>query len=450
MPVTLQPIKALDAKPPRRLVETKDYVRWGDDDQRPQRLLALLAGSSTGKVCAATKAKFIEGNGLKDADFYKAVINPRGQTVDALLKLLADREASLSGHALLVNLNLFGNPKSAYWLPTENVRLGTPQDDGSVSYCMQLHPKVPGSKGKTLKPTQHMTFDPLEPAEQRAERMVAWPGGPDAYPGEIYCSWLDSAGYYPQQVYEGATEVDMDTEARLKRSRRTDVKNGYSDKTVIVEYGDVAPTQEVQDANGLKYGRFVGEDGDRVLLLYAESKDSAPTITPIAAPDASNRYKTDGEALKADIRAVFQIPTRLYGEATASGLGNNQETQDATLYVQNLVVNTNQRSIERTLVAVFSTFQRPDQPDVPLCPSGDYSIENLSLAPVVQTDDESDEQVATQKVLKALNSLSPLVANGVLNAMSQTQILSLVNLQVDGPPAAKPPMTDGNAAGNES
>jgi hypothetical protein len=373
-----QPITAIDAKPPRRVVDTKDYVRWGVDDQRPQQLLGLLAASSTGKVCTTTKAKFIEGNGLKDADFYKAVINPRGQTMDALLRLLADREAKLSGHALLVNINLLGNPYSVYYLATKNVRLGIPLDDGSIDYVMQLHPKVPGSKGKTQKPTLHLVFDPNEPAEQRAERLTSWPGGPDAYPGEVYCSFLDEAGYYPEQVYEPA-EVDMETEARLKRSRRTDIRSGYSNKTVIVEYGTSNPTPEVMAANGVKYGGFVGEDGDRIMLLHADSKEQAPTITQIEAPDASKRYETDGNALKADIRAVFQIPTLLYGEATAGKLGTQQEFTDAIQYVQNMVVNTNQRSIERTLVAVFSTFQRPDQPNVPVCPSNDYTIQNLSL-----------------------------------------------------------------------
>ena len=441
MTVTRQPIQALDAKPPRRAVDTRDYVRWGLDDQRPQHLLALLAGSSTGKVCTTTKAKFIEGNGLKDLDFYRAVINPRGQTMDALLKLLADRESKLSGHALLLNLNMLGNPSSVYWLPTENVRLGIPLDDGTVDYVFQLHPKVPGSKGKNQKPSLHLVFDPNEPAEQRAERLASWPGGPGAYPGEVYCSFLDEAGYYPEQVWEPA-EVDMETEARLKRSRRTDIKSGYSNKTVIVEYGTANPTQEVMDANGRKYGNFVGEDGDRIMLLYSESKDTTPTITQIEAPDASERYETDGNALKADIRAVFQIPTLLYGEATAGKLGTSQEMEDATLYVQNMVVNTNQRSIERTLEVVFRTFQRPDQPDTPLCPSGDYSIENLSLAPVAEVEQESE----AQKTLKALNTLSPLVANGVLSAMSQQQILSLVGLQVDGPPASTTAPANGNAA----
>jgi hypothetical protein len=101
--VVRQPIKALDSTPKRRVVDTKYYVRWGVDDQRPQQLLALLANSGTGRVCVTTKAKFTESNGLNDLVFYKAVINPRGQTVDALLKLLCKRESELSGHALLVN-----------------------------------------------------------------------------------------------------------------------------------------------------------------------------------------------------------------------------------------------------------------------------------------------------------------------------------------------------------
>jgi hypothetical protein len=432
-----QHITALEPAPKRRAVDTRDYVRWGVDDQRPQQLLALLANSGTGKVCATTKAKFIEGNGLKDADFYQAVINPRGQTMDALLKLLADRESKLSGHALLINLNLLGNPFSVYHLAAESVRLGIPLEDGTIDYVFQLHPKVPGSKAKPPKPTLHLVFDPKEPAEQRAERLANWPGGPEAYPGEVYCSWLDEAGYYPEQVYE-PVEVDMETEARLKRSRRTDVKSGYSAKVMITEYGTASPTVEVQDANQKKYGRFIGEDGDQVLLQYAESPLTKPGIDTLQAPDASKRYQTDGETLKADIRAVFQIPTLLYGEATAGKLGSTQEMDDATKYVQNMVVNTNQRSIERTLTMVFSTFQQPDQPDTPVCPTGDYSIQNLSLAPVV----EVNVPTQTEKTLKALNSMSPLMSAKVLNAMSQKQILDLVGLPIEGPPSQT--AADGN------
>lgn len=393
MPLTIQHITAQDNKPKRRVVETKEYVRWGIDDQRPQQLLALLAMSGTGKVCVTTKAKFIEGNGFKDAEFYRAIINPRGQTVDALLKLVADRQSKLTGYALLVNINLNGNPCSVYHLPTENVRLGLPDEAGAIDHVFQLHPKIPGTKGRTQKPTLHLVYDPMEPAADRAERAANWPGGIAAYPGEVYCSFLDEAGYYPEQVYE-PVEVDMETEARLKRSRRNDVRSGYTDKVIIQQIGTDAPTTEVQLANQLKFGQFAGEEASKIMLLYAESEQTKTQISVLQAPDASQRYKTDGESLKADIRAVFQIPTPLYGEATAGKLGTSQEMEDNTKFVQNMVVNTDQRSIERGFEAVFSTFQRPDQPDTPLCPSKNYSIQNLSLSgvPASTTDtNESDD-----------------------------------------------------------
>jgi hypothetical protein len=82
-------------------------------------------------------------------------------------------------------------------------------------------------------------------------------------------------------------------------------KAATPNKTVITEYGTSNPTQEVMDANGKKYGNFVGEDGDRIMLLYADSKELTPDIKTISAPDASKRYQTDGDTLKADIRAVF-------------------------------------------------------------------------------------------------------------------------------------------------
>ena len=435
MPVTIQHITAQDNKPKRRTVDTKDYVRWGDDDRRPQQLLQLLAMSGTGKVCVTTKAKFIEGNGFKDAEFYRAIINPRGQTVDALLKLVADRQSKLTGYALLVNINLNGNPCSVYHLPTENVRLGLPDEAGAIDHVFQLHPKIPGTKGRTQKPTLHLVYDPMEPAADRAERAANWPGGIAAYPGEVYCSFLDEAGYYPEQVYE-PVEVDMETEARLKRSRRNDVRSGYTDKVIIQQIGTDSPTAEVQLANQQKFGQFAGEEASKIMLLYADSDQTKTQISVLQAPDASQRYKTDGESLKADIRAVFQIPTPLYGEATAGKLGTSQEMEDNTKFVQNMVVNTDQRLIERGFEAVFSTFQRPDQPNTPLCPSNDYSIQNLSLAPVVESPGTKAE-----KTLKALNSFSPLVSTKVLGSMSQQQVLDLVGLKADGPPA---PNTDTN------
>ena len=440
--MTKQVIKAEAATPrKRRIIDTKEFVRWGDDDNRPQELLDLLAASGTGKVCVTTKAKFIEGNGFKDLTFYKAVINERGQTLDQLLKLTADRQARLTGYGMLVNINLLGNPCGVYHIPTEHIRLGEPDERDEVHYIFVKHPKAPGMKGREPKPTKHLVFDPLEPAEARAERVATWEGGIAAYPGEVYYDFGTTGGYYPEQVYE-AVEVDMDTEARLKRSRRTDVSSGYSAQTMITEFGITDPDQAKLDADAEKYGAFVGEEGARLLLQYAADKDTKPQVDTLQAPDASKRYQTDGEVLKADIRAVFQIPTLLYGEATAGKLGTQQEFDDATKYVQNMVVNTDQRALERGYEAVFRSFQYPDGSQ-PFLNLKDFSVQNLSLTPVAEVTVPTE----SEKTLQALNTLSPLVANKVLESMNPDEIRGLIGLKPGGAPqpTTTPAPADGSA-----
>lgn len=439
MSATKQVIKAQATAPrKRRIVETKEFIRWGEDDNRPQELLDLVAASGTASVCTATKAKFIEGNGLKDLTLYKAVINERGQTVDQLLKLLTDRQSKLAGYGKLVNINLLGNPCSVYFIPTEHLRLGQPDEFDTVNHLFVKRPKPPGAKGKEPKPTPHLVFDPLEPAADRAERVANWPGGVAAYPGEIYYDFGAAVGYYPEPVYT-SVEVDMESEAGLKRSRRTDIDSGYSAQTMITEYGDANPSEERQAADREKYGQFVGAEGGRVLQQYAASKEMKPDVDTLQAPDASKRYQTDGETLKADIRAVFQIPTLLYGEATAGKLGTSQEMDDATKYVQNMVVNTDQRAIERGMEAVFRTFQYPDGSQ-PFLNLKDFSIQNLSLTPQADVVIPSE----TEKVLQALNTLSPLVANKVLDAMNADEIRSLIGLKAGGAPQPAP--DNGNTA----
>lgn len=409
-------------------------MRWGPDDRRPQQLLDLIKNSGTATVCIATKAKFIEGNGFLDQTFYKAVINERGETMDQLLTRCATDEARFVGFALLVNINLLGNPFSVYHIPVEHFRLGLPDADGTIDYGFVKHPKPPGTKGREQKPTRHLVFDPLEPAADRAARVASWEGGPQAYPGEVFYTFAAAAGYYPEPVYE-SVELDMDTEPRLKKSRRNDTAAGYSAKVIITEIGNANPDQTKLDADAEKYGNFVGEDGAQIMVNYAESETTKVKVETIEAPDASDRYETDEAAIRANIRGVFQIPTVLYGEAVAGKLGTTQEMEDATKYVQNIVVNTDQRAIERGFTDVFRTFQHPGGAQ-PFLHLKDFSIQNLSLLP------------QTHPTLEVLTSLPVLMGNKLLDVVPWDVVLQMLKLPADTPKPANlvAPAADANAA----
>lgn len=426
-----------------RSIDVKEYIKWGTDDLAPQRNHDLVKASGVARVCVATKAKFIEGNGFQDAAFYKAVINEKGQTVDELLRLHSLELSEPEGIQMLLNFNALGEVVEVLHLPFIQWRPGLPDGRGEVHVVFQKHVPVPGKKKE--KPTARLVYDPNEPNEERAARILGWEGGIDAYPGEVayyFHQRPGASGYLPEPILESVL-IDIEVDGLLKVSRRTDVESGYSAQVMITEFGDANPSDEKKAANNAKYGQFIGEEGSRVLLQYAQDPANKPAVDTIDAPNASERYAADGLALKANIRAVFQVPDLCYGEATAGKLGTTQEFDDATKFVQNMVVNTDQRAIETLYEAVFRNFRTAD--GTPICPSGDFSIQNLSLSP----QNEATIPTEAERTLQALNSLSPLVATKVLNSMSSKQILALVGLQDDGSPkpdATTPdPAADGNA-----
>ena len=414
--------------PPIRSVNTKDWLRWGADDRYPNRTRELVGASGTAASAVATKAKLIEGNGFADATFWKSIINRKGQTLDQLVRLHSDDLARLSALAFLVNINGAGYACEVLHLPISQWRPGLPDDTGRVEVAFQFYSPV---KGKTKKPTAHLVFDPREAPADRAARALSWPGGLAAYPGEIYYYVHPGAGYLPTVSYDAAM-VDIETEGLLKKSRRADIKGGYAGRTLITEYGSEDPSQEKMDADAEKYQPFVGQDvGDRVVIQWAKDKDSKPTIDQVETPDASDRYAKDGGQLRLDIRAVFQIPDILYGEAIAGKLGLSTEFEDAITYAQNFVVNTDQRAIETAYAEVFGEFQPLGEPLRQINPSQDYSIQNLSLnATQVEVPTQSEQ------TLKALNSMSPLVATKVLEYMSKEDVLAMVGITAIPEPAA--------------
>ncbi|MCA8830279.1 hypothetical protein [Hymenobacter pini] len=367
-----------------------DYPKWGDDNQYPQRLLQAIAASGTASVCAERKAQFIEGNGFTDTTFYRAVINRNGGTLDALLQPVTNNLGYLEGWAVRVNINANGLPCEVLHQPVEQVRPFHPEGDGITRWCgLVRNPAAVARRGATYASRSGLQKVPVfrgsEKPEERLKRALEWKNekgetvGLAGYPGEIYYWFQQRTGAYlhPRPLIDAVLD-DVYSEPALKRSRASDIMEGYSAKVMITEYGTNQPTQEVLDANAIKYGGFVGPEGGKVLVQYADRSENKPGIDTITAPDASKRYQTDEDAIKQNIREAMQMPGVLLGREIAGKLGSWQELQDAVAYVQALVVNSAQRSLERGFEAVFRDFQNRDGSQ-PFKALQDFSIQNLTL-----------------------------------------------------------------------
>lgn len=407
------------------------YVPWGEDNRQPQRTLEAVAGSGTAAVCVALKAKFIKGNGFTDLQFAATKVNRLGLTADGLLGRVAPDLAALEGFALLLNFNALGNVCEVFYVPLAQWRAAQPDADGITRFGYVLNNLSTEAKKYTnglvaTNAKRYPLFDANETPDARLARILsetAETGGFTTYTGElfIYCHQRPGAITYPRPVYDAVLR-DLLTEASLKVSRHRDVRDGFATQAMITEFGTADPTDEKLADDAEKYGDFVGEEGARFIVQYAVNKDSKPQLDMFTVNNSSDRYKTEEESLRKNIRATFQIPTILYGEEVAGKLGTADEFDDAVKYVQTLVVNEDQRAIEEAFSTIFSLFQVPGTAAAGINAAGDYTVQNLSLSPPAEVPTTS------QKTLKNLSSVPALVANQILGDMTINERRRLVDL----------------------
>lgn len=414
-----------------------EYQPWGPNNRYPQDMLEAINGSGTGAACVDTKAKYIKGDGFADTDFYQAKVNRQGLQVDSLLALDANDLAALYGFCWVVNINGNGHPCEIFHAPFSQWRPAQPDGDGVVraDYLIRKPHKLSKTNGlKATDAKRYPRYNSDETPAERAARIATYCTAEEItlaeYPGELFVYYHKRSGAlnHPRPLHDAVVR-DMLTEASLKISRHTDVRNGFAAQTMITEYGTAQPSQEKLNADRAKYGEMIGEEGVRLIVQYAQSSDTKPDVSSFQVNNASDRYKSDESSLKDNIRAMFLLPTILYGEATAGKLGASQEMEDAVNYAQRLVVNEDVRALELAYKTVFSIFQpimaTPGQATAPgkINPSGKYTIQNLSLRP---QGTEAAEPTEADKRLAKLASLPVLLANKVLENFTPDEIRALV------------------------
>lgn len=415
---------------------SSEYQPWGPDNRYPDLMLEAIAGSGTGSVCTHTKAKFIKADGFADLDFYRAVINRQGLKVDSLLGLHAPDLSNLYGVAVLLNFNAFGHQCEVIHAPIAQWRPAVADKDGVVRGAYILSNTKALLRTNSLAKTKAVRYNLYNTQELPADRIArieALDGGLAAYAGEVHIYFHRTTGAinHPRPLHDSVIR-DMISEAALKVSKGTDIRNAFSAQTMITEYGTASPTKEKLEADNAKYSEVVGEDGVRLIVQYAQDKDSKPDVDSFQVNNASERYKTDGETIKNDIRNVFLIPTILYGEAIAGKLGGQQDIEDACQYVQKFVVNEDLRALELFYAEIFTNFWPMGATAPGINPSQDYTIQPLSMLP---QEAETAEPTQEDKVLAKLQQVDALVANELLKVLTVQQKLRLLGYDVPDLPA---------------
>jgi hypothetical protein len=194
--------------------------------------------------------------------------------------------------------------------------------------------------------------------------------------------------------------------------------------SMLINFNNGTPTEDEQrDIERAITQKFSGtSNAGRFILSFNDSNDYGATITPVQLSDAHNQYQfLSDESMRKIMVSHRVISPMLLGIKDNSGFGNNaDELQTATILMQNTVIKPFQNLIIKEFDNILA-----------------YNGINLDLYfKTLQPLDAVNDLTITEKsntIIDGINSLSPLVANKVLESMTADEIRSLVGLKASIP-----------------
>jgi hypothetical protein len=410
-------------------------VQWGERDDLPHHYLRLIGSSGTATSCLQLLETFINADGFRDENAAKCQVNET-QTADSLLQDITGDIASLNGLALRVRF--IEGKVQVENLPLECVRkLSSGQFIFNPTFGQK---KINKELDEIL--TGYSTLEALKEAYIENPEEVS-------ETGQLYYYYYKTKGAYdypkpPYATVGGLADIENDTEISLYDL--DEVKSGFRLNAIMTAIGNY---EDILDENGeaienpdlanLKANlksfterTSAIEARKKIMLLTAETQELVPKLEPFN--NSKSLELMDAVTLRIANKVCRHMvtPPVLVGIATAGQLGQTQEIVNMIQLFQMRIVKY-QSIIQRVMEELFPEISdwmistlNPLKfiPAEVIAKMTDEEIRAIGGLPAI----ENVFPVEIQKTLTALNALTPLVANKVLESMTESEIRALIGL----------------------
>lgn len=230
--------------------------------------------------------------------------------------------------------------------------------------------------------------------------------------------------YFSSVDYQGALDYTF-LEEKISEYLINDVINGFS-PTSIVNFNNGTPTDEQKDEIARNViNKLTGSTGKKVVVSFNESQETQTTIDAIPLNNAPEHYQYLADECRSKILTGHCVTSPLiFGIATTTGFSSNaDELKNSVILFDNMVIRPKQDLIVDFLDKVLAF--------------NGYSLD-LYFTSLQPLDGGELTDNSSKKVIDAINSLSPLVANKVLESMTSDEVRSLVGLVKENPNPQEP------------
>ena len=375
------------------------YIEYGSDNNYFQYLIDRYLYSATNGAIITGVANMIYGKGLEALD-----ANQKPNEYAQMKSIIKDSdlrkvalERKLLGMAAMQVVKQKNLVKQVLHFPMQTLRAEKCNDKGQIEAWYYHH-----------------DWAKKKPSED-AKRIPAFGFG-NGNEVEIYViqPYVSGFDYYSPIDYSGSLPYAL-LEEKIGDYQINDVENGFSG-TKVINFNNGVPSEEMRDKMKRDVmGKLTGSRGEKVIVAFNQNAESKTTVEDLPLNDAPAHYEYLSKECFEKLIVGHRItnPMLLGIRETGSGLSSNaDEIETSTLMFLNLVIKPYQNELITALDSILA-------------------VNGISLnLRFVRLQPLDNEQIVSSSnpIIEAVNSLSPLVANKVLESMTANEIRSLVGL----------------------
>lgn len=415
--LTAESIQFADARiPDFKKIRGLEYIPFGEGNDYPDYLLMLYDKSAKHGAIIANKVVYILGNGFDTTDEtvkqFLSKANPKQSWDDLSKPICLDIENT--GGVYLEVIPKQGGGYNYYHISCEKMR--TNEDNSKFWYKKDWKKKWDDSNMK-----QYPAFyNGIKEKSIFYYKEYRSGKKPYALPSWVAaCNWIES-------------------DIEVSKCTLTNAKTGFSASKFINFYNGEPDETKKKGIQKRLENAATGSEGKKLLIGFNNDPLKKPTVDDLGQSDLTKEDFSQVDDLITNNIFAGHCVTHplLFGIQQEGKLGNSQELKLAFEIFKGTYANAKQRNIEgivKRFAAIAGVVGEIKLKDID--PIGLEISDTLIQAALDRDEireclgyDKGTELEGAGLIAKSINSLSPLVANKVLESMTPNEIRSLAGL----------------------
>lgn len=417
----------------------KDWVYYGEKNNYPQFIIDIYNKHPVHSSIIKSKVKYIAGKGLTinpkdynalvDAVRAESFLNRANRFEDwsSVFEKTAYSLEIYNGFAWQIIWNIGGTKCEVY--PMQFSKLRRSADKQHIYYS----DKWTNEEGYPITSPKYQEFCAFNPNNRK---------GTQIYYYTVTDQYSDGVGdVYPLPEYKGAI-INIYTDIAIAEFQNNLALHGMTAQGMLTLFKGEPTEEERRKLDKLFNNKFTGPAGSKVILNFTNDQgDRGAEWTTFQTTDLDKQFELISKNNQQSIITGHQIPNKsLVGISVEGALSDRTAIDVSFEQLQNTYVEPRQTLIlnEVKMIGEICGVNLEGITVKRLKPLGvDYLDANVTK---YLTEDEVRLGIGLEPkeksspsegalLIEAINSLSPLVANKVLESMSEDEIRKLVGLR---------------------